>query len=64
MNQPSSTIQAAGGFAGLAVFVIIAIAIWAPEQYAVIKQFPGFEGALVGVIATIAGYLKRENVLK
>lgn len=64
MNKPSSTITAAGGFGSLSVFLIIALAIWAPEQYAVIKQFPGFEGALVTVIATIAGYLKKETVLK
>ncbi len=61
MNKPSSTIQAAGSWGFLAAIVIGIVAIIWPDVAARIP--PGFEAALAVGIGTIAGYLKKENVL-
>ena len=62
MNKPSSTITAAGSWGFLAVIAMGVIAIVWPDVYARVP--PGFEGALAVGIGTIAGYLKKETVLK
>jgi len=62
MNKPSSTIQAAGSWGFLAAIAIGVVAIVWPDVAARIP--PGFEAALAVGIGTIAGYLKKENVIK
>jgi len=62
MNKPSSTIQAAGSWGFLAALAMGVIAIIWPDVYARVP--PGFEAALAVGIGTIAGYMKKENVLK
>ena len=62
MNQPSSTIQAASGYAIAVALLLSAVAVFYPEYYARIP--PGTEGYLVAAAAAIGGYFKRETVLK
>ena len=62
MNKPSSTIQAAGSWGFLAAIAMGLLAVFLPEYYERIP--PGFEAALAVGIGTIAGYIKKENVLK
>ena len=62
MNKPSSTIQAAGIWGGLAALSLSVVAVFFPEYYARIP--PGTEGYLVMVVSSIGGYFKKENVLK
>lgn len=62
MNKPSSTIQAAGIWGGIAALSLSAIAVFFPEHYGRIP--PGTEGYLVMVVSTAAGYFKKENVYK
>lgn len=62
MNKPSSTITAAGSWGFLAALAIGGVAIYDPEIYARIP--PGFEAAFAVGIGTVAGYFKKERVLK
>jgi len=60
MKPASSTIKAAGSWGFIASIALGLIAIIWPDIYARVP--PGFEGALVIGIATIAGKLQKENV--
>ena len=60
MNQPSSTIQAAGIAGFIAASILTGLKIWAPDIYAQIP--PDYQGHLIVAITWIAGYFKRENV--
>jgi hypothetical protein len=62
MNKPSSTIKASGGWGFLAALAMGGLAIGWPEIYSRVP--PGFEAALAVGIGTVAGYLKKEKVLK
>ena len=61
MNKPSSTIQAASGYAIGVALVLSAVAVFYPEYYTRIP--PGTEGYLVAVAAAVGGYFKKEKVL-
>ncbi len=62
MNRPSSTITAAGSWGFLAALAMGGVAMAWPDIYARVP--PGFEAALAVGIGTVAGFLKKENVLK
>lgn len=62
MNRPSSTITAAGSWGFVAALAMGGVAMAWPEIYARVP--PGFEAALAVGIGTVAGYFKKENVLK
>lgn len=61
MNKPSSTITAAsiGGAIAAVLFGVFAIAD--PVHYALVP--PGMEAGVAVLIATLAGYYKKERVL-
>ena len=61
MNRPSSTITAAAVYGFIAATLLTTLAVFAPEYYGRIPA--GFEGHLVIGVGTVAGYLKKENVL-
>ncbi len=61
MNKPSSTIQATGIAAFVASTALLIVKIVWPEIYTQIP--PEYQGYLVGVIATVIGYKKKESVL-
>lgn len=62
MNNPSSTIKAATGYAIIVGLLLSAVSVFFPEYYERIP--PGTEGYLVAAAAGIGGYFKKENVLK
>jgi hypothetical protein len=62
MNKPSSTIKAAGSWGFLAAIAMGIVAIIWPDVYTRVP--PGFEAALAVGIGTVAGYFKKETVLK
>lgn len=62
MNKPSSTIQASAIGGALAAVMLGTVAIFYPEQYALVP--PGFEAGIAVLIGTMIGYFKKENVLK
>jgi len=62
MNKPSSTIQAAGGLGFLAAIGMGVFAMVDPEMYSRVP--PGFEAAVAVGIGTVAGYFKKEKVIK
>jgi len=64
MNRTSSTTKAAGGFGGLGVIVIGAVALWQPELYERAKEIPGFTEAIAVGIATLAAKLMPEKVMR
>lgn len=61
MNKPSSTITAAGIAAFLSATALLIVKLAWPAIYVQIP--PEYHGYLVGVIAIVIGYLKKENVL-
>jgi ABC-type antimicrobial peptide transport system permease subunit len=67
MNRPSSTITFAG-LAGSAVSILfLGLAMFAPDVYERTNEYPGAEAVVAGfvttLVAVIAGYVKKENVL-
>ena len=62
LNNTSSTLKASGGWGFLATLAIGVVAIIWPDIHARIP--PGFEGALVIAIGTIAGKLQKEHTLE
>jgi hypothetical protein len=62
MNKPSSTIQAAGISGATAAIMFGALSIFGPEYYSRVP--PGMEAGVATAISFLAGYLKKENVLK
>lgn len=64
MNKPSSTIQAAGIGAIISGGIMIAMAMFAPEYYDRLRDYPGAEAYITGLVAFVAGYFKKENVIK
>ena len=62
MNRPSSTIQAAAISGALAAVLLGTVAVFYPEEYALIP--PGYEAGIAVLIASLIGYFKKENVLK
>jgi len=62
MNKPSSTIQATAIAAFIASSILLVVKLTKPEIYV---QIPAeYQPYLVGIIAVIIGYKKKENVLK
>jgi hypothetical protein len=62
MNKPSSTIQASAISGALAAVLLGTVAVFYPEEYALIP--PGYEAGIAVLIGAIIGYFKKENVLK
>jgi len=63
MNRPSSTIKAAGAGAFIAGGIMIAMAMFAPEYYDRLRDYPGAEAYITGLVAFVTGYFKKEKVL-
>ena len=61
MNRPSSTITAAALGGGLAAFAFGVFAIFDPSHYELVPA--GMEAGSAVLIASVVGYLKKENVL-
>ena len=57
--KPNQKIQAGINFGALATISIGFYAVYYPEMYALWP--PALEGAIVGFVVSLAGYLKREN---
>jgi len=62
MNAPSSTIKTSGGVGAIVAICFIALAIISPDTYS--RLPPGASETLVVAIGTLAGYFKKENVIK
>lgn len=62
MNAPSSTIKAAGGVGAVVALAFIALAVLSPESYKALP--PGASETVIVALSTIAGYFKKENVIK
>ena len=61
MNQPSSTITAAGISGFIAASLLLAVKLIWPAIYVQIP--PEYQGYLVTAIMIVCGYFKKENVL-
>lgn len=62
MNKPSSTITAAALGGALAAVAFGGLSIFGPEFY--VRVPPGMEAGVAVLIGTLAGYFKKETVLK
>ncbi len=62
MNAPSSTIKAAGGIGAIVALCFIALAIISPDTYRAMP--PGASESVIVALSTLAGYFKKEVVLK
>lgn len=62
MNAPSSTIKAAGGIGAVVALCFIGLAVVSPDSYNALP--PGASETVIVALSTIAGYFKKEKVIR
>ena len=62
MNAPSSTIKTAGGIGAIVALCFIGLAIASPDTYRALP--PGASETVIVALSTLAGYFKKEKVIK
>ena len=62
MNQPSSTIKAAGGIGAVVALCFIGLAVVSPDAYSALP--PGASETVIVALSTLGGYFKKEKVIK